>query len=185
MRTTPLLRDVVRAETARRREERQKPVISVADDLTVRVTGPEAIQVWSLLAFAETVSLGSESIFRITGERVRAARSAGFRPDQIVHYMRRQNPEALPDDFDARIADLAESVAGIELTTSLAIDPGPEQSLRDIRALLEANGYVVQVSGSRLYITIGTQRAVRMDSERIHALLESSGFGPVANRTRY
>ena len=185
MQITPALREIVRAEAGSIATPAAGTRIAIADDLTIRLIDPEPIHVWSLLAFAQPVSLAAESVFRITADRVRAAQGAGFRPDQIVQYVRRQKPEAIPDDFDERIRQLAEDAPGIELTTSLALDLGRDVISREVRSLLESAGYVVSAEGQRLYATIGTLRPVRLDVERIHALLESSGFGPVSNRSRH
>jgi predicted transcriptional regulator len=188
---TPLLtvsgsvRDIVRAEAARTPASRAgSSTVSIADDLTIRLANPDPIQVWSVLAFADTVSLGSESVFRITAERVRLAQAAGFRAEQIVQYLRRQNPNIAPADLDQRIDELSRHAQGIEITTALVIDGGSEAARRDMQGLLESNGYVLTVSGGRLVVTVGTLRPIRTDTERVHALLESAGFGPVANRSR-
>ncbi|HEY6565149.1 MAG TPA: hypothetical protein VIY86_11665, partial [Pirellulaceae bacterium] len=64
---------IVRAEPSPNDIAGHRTRIEIADDLTIRVVNPEPILVWSILAFAETVSLGAESVFRITTSRLRSA----------------------------------------------------------------------------------------------------------------
>ncbi len=184
LRITQELIDVVKASIEGKVNAQPKPVVTIADDLTIRLIEPVPIQVWSVLAFAQPVSLGAESVFRITTERVRAAQSAGFRPEQIGQYLARQNPVTAPVDLDERIARLSEDAQGLELSAALAIDATDVDLVKSVRALLENDGYVVNVVGSRLYVTIGTLRPSGVDAARIHALLEAAGIGPVVNRSR-
>lgn len=184
LRITRELLDVVKATIDSRSEPTPKPEVTIADDLTIRLVDPVPIQVWSVLAFAQPVSLGHESVFRITSERVRAAQSAGFRPEQIGQYLTRQNPAFAPADLDDRIARLSEDAQGLELSTAMAIDAASEDLSRSVRSLLENDGYIVNAFGSRLFVTIGTLRPAGVDADRIQALLESAGVGPVVSRSR-
>jgi hypothetical protein len=52
------------------------------------------------------------------------------------------------------------------------------------RALLEADGYRVALAGNRQIVTIGSQRTVAADIERVHARLDAAGLGPIVRRIR-
>ena len=81
MLVTDELRRVTRADVADPASERPTPSIVVADDLTIHLTDPEPIHVWSVLAFADPLSLGQESVFAITPDSLRTAQAAGFLPE--------------------------------------------------------------------------------------------------------
>ena len=181
---TDELRRVTRAEVADPAVERPAPSIVVADDLSIHLTNPEPLQIWSVLAFADPLSLGQESVFAITSRSVRNAQAAGFLPTHISQFLERQKEATLPADFADRLRSLAEQADGFELSTALVIDAATDDRAQVARALLENDGYVVGQIDNRLYVRVGTQRPVAVDVERIHARLTGTGLGPVTNRTR-
>ena len=87
---TDELRRVTRADVADRQQRGPTPVVVVADDLTIHLTNPEPIHVWSVLAFADALSLGRESVFAITPDSLRTAQAAGFLPTHVEQFFRRQ-----------------------------------------------------------------------------------------------
>jgi hypothetical protein len=160
-------------------------VISVAEDLTIHLTDPEPIHVWSVVAFADALSLGQESVFAMTPDSIRNARAAGFLPSHISQFFERQKGIQLPADFAERIRTLAEQAEGFELATALVVDAPSDDVAQAARGYLENEGYVVGQVGRRLYVSVGTQRSVAADVERVHARLAAIGLGPVTNRTRF
>jgi hypothetical protein len=181
---TDELRRVTRAEAGDDGAKGSGPVVSVADDLTIHLTDPEPIHVWSVLAFADPLSLGQESVFAITPDTIRTAQAAGFLPSHITRFFENQKGATVPKDFADRIRVLGEQADGFELSTALVIDSPAEDKAQAARALLENEGYVVGQVGRRLYVSVGTQRAVSIDVERVHSRLVALGLGQVTNRTR-
>jgi hypothetical protein len=181
---TDELRRVTRAEVADPAAIRAEPSIVVADDLTVHLTNPEPLHVWSVLAFADQLSLGQESVFAITSRSIRNAQAAGFLPAHISQFFDRQKGARTPTDFGERIRLLGEQADGFELSTALVIDAATDDRAQAARVLLENDGYVVGQMDHRLFVSVGTQRSVAIDIERIHARLLATGLGPVTNRTR-
>jgi hypothetical protein len=181
---TDELRRVTRAEVADPATARSEPSIVVADDFSVHLTNPAPLHVWSILAFADPLSLGQESVFAITATSIRNAQAAGFLPAHISQFLERQKGARLPEDFAERLRSLAEQAEGFELSTALVIDAATGERAETARALLENDGYVVGQIDHRLYVRVGTQRPVTVDVERIHARLLATGLGPVTNRTR-
>jgi hypothetical protein len=159
-------------------------VISVAEDLTIHLTNPEPIHVWSVIAFADPLSLGQESVFAMTPDSIRNARAAGFLPSHISQFFERQKGVRLPAEFANRVHALAEQAEGFELSTALVVDAPSDDVAQAARGYLENEGYVVGQVGRRLYVSVGTQRSVAADVERVHARLSAIGLGPVTNRTR-
>ena len=181
---TDELRRVTRAEVSDDSTRAPGAIITVADDLTIHLTNPEPIHIWSVLAFADPLSLGQESVFAITADSIRTAQAAGFMPSHITQFFERQKVASVPADFADRIRALGEQAEGFELSTALVIDTPADDKAQAARALLENEGYVVGQAGRRLYVSIGTQRAVSIDVERVHSRLVAMGLGQVTNRTR-
>ena len=181
---TDELRRVTRAEVSDDSTRAPGAIITVADDLTIHLTNPEPIHIWSVLAFADPLSLGQESVFAITADSIRTAQAAGFLPSHITQFFERQKVASVPADFADRIRALGEQAEGFELSTALVIDTPADDKAQAARALLENEGYVVGQAGRRLYVSIGTQRAVSIDVERVHSRLVAMGLGQVTNRTR-
>jgi hypothetical protein len=184
MLVTDELRRVTRAEVPDAAPGGSEPRIVVADDLTIHLTYPEPIHVWSVLAFADPLSYGEESVFAITADSIRAAQAAGFLPSHVEQFFGRQKGAKIPGDFGERVQALLERAEGFELSSALIIDAPTDEKAQAVRSLLENDGYVVSQSGKRLSVSIGTQRSATVDGERIHARLMATGMGPVTNRTR-
>jgi hypothetical protein len=181
---TDELRRVTRAEVADPLTDQLDPSIVVADDLSIHLTNPEPLHVWSVMAFADPLSLGQESVFAITAGSIRNAQAAGFQPAHISQFFERQKGVRLPADFADRLRLLGEQADGFELSTALVIDAATADRAQAARVLLENEGYVVGQMGNRLFVSVGTQRSVAVDVERIHSRLVATGLGPVTNRTR-
>lgn len=184
MLVTDELRRVTRAEVEDRAASRAAPSIAVADDLTIHLTDPEPIHVWSVLAFADALSLGRESVFTITPDSLRTAQAAGFLPTHVEQFFGKQKGAKAPPDLGDRLRSLLERAEGFELSSALVIDAPTDDKAQTVRAVLENDGYVVSQLGRRLYVSIGTQRSASIDVERIHARLVATGLGSVTNRTR-
>ncbi len=184
MLVTDELRRVTRAEVETRAASRAAPSIAVADDLTIHLTDPEPIHVWSVLAFADALSLGRESVFTITPDSLRTAQAAGFQPTHVEQFFGKQKGAKAPPDLGDRLRSLLERAEGFELSSALVIDAPTDDKAQTVRAVLENDGYVVSQLGRRLYVSIGTQRSASIDVERIHARLVATGLGSVTNRTR-
>jgi hypothetical protein len=185
MLVTDELRRVTRAEVPDAASGGTEPGIVVADDLTIHLTDPDPIHVWSVLAFADPLSYGEESVFAITADSIRAAQAAGFLPSHVEQFFGRQKGAKVPADFGERVQALLERAeGGFELSSALIIDAPTDEKAQAVRSLLENDGYVVSQSGKRLSVSIGTQRSATVDGERIHARLMATGMGPVTSRTR-
>ena len=184
MLVTDELRRVTRAEVDDRQAARPTPGIAMADDLTIHLIDPEPIHVWSVLAFADALSLGRESVFAITPDSLRTAQAAGFLPTHVEQFFSKQKGAKVPPDLGDRLRSLLEQAEGFELSSALVIDAPTDDKAQIVRTLLENEGYVVGQFGRRLYVSIGTQRSASIDIERIHARLIATGLGSVTNRTR-
>lgn len=178
------VRRITRAEATDVIPAPPAPEIAVADDLTIHMTNPEPIHIWSVIAFAVTRTLGRESVFEITAESVRDAHAAGFQATHIVQFFERIPGATRPPDMAERLQKLAERAEGFELSTALVVDAPTETIAQSARGLLENDGYVIGQVGRRLYVSVGTQRTVAADIERVHARLVAIGMGPVTNRSR-
>jgi hypothetical protein len=178
------VRRITRAEVAESMPAPLPPEISVADDLTSHLVNPEPIHVWSVIAFADVLSLGRESVFAITADSIRNAQAAGFLASHITQFFERIPGTRPPADMADRLRVLAEQAEGFELSTALVVDAPSETVAFSARGLLENEGYVVGQVGRRLYVSIGTQRSAAADTERIHARLLAIGMGQVTNRSR-
>jgi hypothetical protein len=137
-----------------------------------------------VIAFADVLSLGRESVFAITSDSMRNAHAAGFQATHITQFFERIPGATRPSDMGDRLRMLAERAEGFELSTALVIDAPSETVAVSARGLLENEGYVVGQVGRRLYVSIGTQRSAAADTERIHARLIALGMGQVTNRSR-
>jgi hypothetical protein len=184
MLVTDELRKVTRAEVEDRPAAKPAPGIVVADDLTIHLTDPDPIHIWSILAFADVLSLGRESVFAITPDRLRTAQAAGFMPSHVEQFFSKQKGASVPADLGDRLRALLEQAEGFELSSALVVDAPSDDKAQSVRLVLENDGYVVSQTGRRLYVSIGTQRSASIDIERIHARLVATGLGPVTNRTR-
>ena len=160
------------------------PSVTVADDLTIHLIDPEPIHVWSVLAFADALSLGRESVFAITPDSLRTAQAAGFLPTHVEQFFSKQKGAKAPPDLAERLRLLLERAEGFELSSALVIDAPTDDKAQTIRVVLENDGYVVNQFGRRLSVSIGTQRSASIDIERIHARLVAAGLGSVTNRIR-
>jgi alkanesulfonate monooxygenase SsuD/methylene tetrahydromethanopterin reductase-like flavin-dependent oxidoreductase (luciferase family) len=158
--------------------------LTVGKDLNVIISDPLPIHVWSLLAFANPVTLDETSTFAITADSVRNAQEAGFRPDQIVQFLERQASTPIDPTLAGQIRALAERVERFELSAALVIECDSAEQMETARALLEADGYRVALAGNRQIVTIGSQRTVAADIERVHARLDAAGLGPIVRRIR-
>ena len=169
---------------ARAGDAEPRSILTLGQDLSVMLSDPQPIHVWSVLAFADPVTLGEVSTFAITPDSVRNARGAGFRPEQIVQFLERQASTPIDPEFGDRIGGLAERAERLELTAAVVIETNSPEELVTAKGLLEADGYRVTVAGNTQIVTIGSQRAVAVDIERIHARLDAAGLGPIVRRIR-
>jgi hypothetical protein len=158
--------------------------LTIGQDQVVMLSDPQPIQVWSLLAFANPVTLGELSTFAITPDSVRNAQAAGFRPEQIVQFLERQASSPLNPDLSARIRALADQVERFELSAAVILECDSRDGMESAKTLLETDGYQVTSAGNRQIVSIGQQRAVTADIERIHARLDAAGLGPIVRRIR-
>lgn len=71
--------------------------LAVHPDLTITLSDPTPVRVWSLTAFADQVRLRPEADYRITSRSLKRALSAGFRLDDVITFLERQWEDRSPN----------------------------------------------------------------------------------------
>ncbi|HRA46460.1 MAG TPA: helicase-associated domain-containing protein [Thermomicrobiales bacterium] len=184
VRLDPRIRQIARATPGDRSAAQPEPMMTIEDDLIIIITNPSAIQIWSLLAFAEPVELGQATRFVLTAESMRAAQLAGFRTEQVIQFLTRQAGSAVPDNLAQRIERRAAEMRGLEMTAQITITTDSEADALTIKALLEADGYVVLLAPRSVSVGIGRRMPIVTDVERIESLLKMANLGEVDQRIR-
>ena len=184
IRIRPILRDVMRATGEPEVQTGQHVEMSVTPDLRIVMRNPSAIQIWSVMAFADPVQLGQISTFALTAESIATAQLSGFRPDQIVQFLLRQAGTHVPPDLAELVASQAAIRSGIELSASVTIQCATDDKAEALQGIVESAGYDAQRSGPNLEIAIGLRRDVSSDIARLLQVLELAGEAPIRNRIR-
>lgn len=178
------LRRVTRAQGGPDRGDTGTASVTVHGDLSIDLTDPTAIQVWSALAFADPISLGETSRFQMTSESIRGAQLAGFRTEQITQFLERQADGKVPDGLGMLIEARASESQGIDLSANVMITASSEDGAEAIANVLTGENYVVRQTGNVVQVAIGIQRSVVADVQRVTNILDLANLGTLTNRIR-
>ena len=178
------LRRVTRAQGGPDTGEPDRAKTQVLPDLTIELTEPSAIQVWSILAFADPEELGQTSRFQMTSETIRGAQFAGFRTEQITQFLERQADGKVPNDLATLIEARAAESLGIDMTASVVITAANDEDALALATLLGGANFVVRRVLRVLHVAVGVRQSVVADVERISSIVEAANLGVVTNRIR-
>ncbi len=120
-------------------------LIEPSGEIALHAPSPE--RVWALSAFAEQVSLGATSYYRLTSSSVAAAFAAGVEQRQIVEFLERGSRLPLPHELDAKLEEWARArrQADLRRAVVVTVDRAPERTA--LLANLQESGWHAELLG--------------------------------------
>ncbi|HET7095390.1 MAG TPA: helicase-associated domain-containing protein, partial [Thermomicrobiales bacterium] len=150
--------------------------LAIAAEGEIELRAPSPVRVWSLLTFSDPVALGPVCRFRLSAASLARALAAGFDPDQVVHFLRRQSGGALPPGLEERIAAWARGYRRIRLRRALLVAPDDAETRAAAAALLAAHGMTIRDLGDA-GLLVESPAADTLD-RAVETLLRADGFAP-------
>jgi hypothetical protein len=157
----------------------EKPRLTVDRDMTVRLTNPTPLQVWSVSAFAELVHLGEVSEYRLTATSIGAALEAGFDIQQITAFLTRQQGKALPAAIETALATWTRTYRRVRTQRALILTPEAGQDRAAIEHAIREAGFEAASLGAELVVRLPIG-AGSDNEESVLAILREHGFSPHA-----
>ena len=141
---------------------------------------PTPLRVWSLSAFAEPVSLGPISRYRLSPTSLTRALAAGFDLDQVTAFLVRQTGQPLPPLLVATLAEWAHGYRRVRLRAAILLQPDDQDALAALKQLFLKSGVIAHpLADGRLLIEAITPIA---DLEQfVTARLREAGYAPLSS----
>jgi hypothetical protein len=162
-------------------ESSERPRIAVGADLSIALTHPTPLQVWSVSAFAEIERLDRESIYRLTPEAVGAALDAGFDVRQIETFLSNQGGQPLPAEVTDALSNWTSTYRRVRARHTVVLTPDDAATVDALATALDAAGYTTRQLPNELIVdlppTVGDANLERAVAE-LNDTLRAKGFTP-------
>lgn len=152
-------------------------------DLTITLSDPTPVRVWSLTAFADQIRLEPEADYRITSRSLKRALSAGFRVDDVVTFLERQSGESLSEAAQAQLRTWAESLGRVWLTPALIVQAEHDEETRGLRSALEAAALRISSHPAGLLVEGADGITTAVLATQVQLALEAQGKTPQFRQT--
>ena len=182
--TTTERPDGSNATTPRDGSSREAP-ISLAIDGTIRLRQPSPVRVWSLLTFADPLTLGEISTYRLTEAALGRALAAGFELGQVTDFLTRQSRRGLPEPVLADLQGWSNGFRRVRIGPALTLRPDDDGQIDELVALATAAGLTAHQlpDGSVVIPLPGRWRSPDSDTAvaTLTERLRAAGFQPSGN----
>jgi hypothetical protein len=161
-------------------ERTMDPPLAISPEGEVRLRRPNPVRIWSLLAFADLERLGTESVYRLSGEGLARALAAGFDLDQVTGFLARQSGDALPPEVVAQLRGWARGYGRVRLRRAIVVTPDDQTALPAIRDAAQTAGLSVRSldDGPALLVEVPHGAAGDEAEVAFQALLRAHGHAP-------
>lgn len=146
------------------------------DGAQIELTRSNPLQVWSLSAFADLVTLGPPAVYGISERSISRALRAGFEVRHIVDFLARQSGRDLPAQLAEQIESWSRAVRRLVITRTLRITVDDPAELDHVRAAAAELDMPVTDIPSGLLIEIREAAEQTMSEARLLTRLRELGF---------
>jgi hypothetical protein len=155
-----------------------EPALIVHPDLTITLSAPSPVRIWSLTAFADQLRLQPQAEYRITNRSLKRSLTAGFRVQDVITFLERQAGAPLEDGAREQLERWAETLGRVWMTPALIVQAEQEDETRALRSVLSAAGLMVTPAGESLLVQGDAGLSAAALERKVSTALEEEGKSP-------
>ncbi len=158
--------------------EPDEPPLMVHPDLTVTLSAPSPVRIWSVTAFADQVRLQPRAEYRITNRSLKRALTAGFRVKEVETFLERQSGTPLDSGARDQLQRWADTLGRVWLAPAMIVQAEQDEETSALRATLVQAGLKVTPLGAALLVEGDIGKSATWLENSVAAALRDAGKSP-------
>jgi hypothetical protein len=159
------------------------PPLTIHPDLTVVLSAPNPVRIWSLTAFADQVRLQPQAEYRITNRSLKRALSAGFRVQDVETFLEKQSGTTLDSAARDQLHRWAETLGRVWLAPAMIVQAEQDEETSPLRSALAQEGLKVTPIGAALLVEGEVGMSAHSLEDKVTATLRDAGKSPQLRRS--